>query len=423
MSVQPLNLSKMKRRNYFAFKNQLSFLFVAIIMVSCTDDRIGDLSEFNGEVNEVALQTYEQHGTIIPGQYIVQFQDDHLDVELKNLSSYVDQQRLVRSAYRKVARISEAKADEVVLAVYSRTIKGVAVRLTPEEVVSLRANASVKLIEPDRFVALGPGGGKGKPGGGGGSDPQVIPWGIGRVGGAGNGVGKTAWIIDSGIDLDHPDLNVDVARSRSFLGGKEADNPDDQNGHGTHVAGTVAALDNSIGVVGVAAGATVISIRVLDRRGSGSLSGVIAGVDYVAANGSVGDVANMSLGGGVSVSLDNAVISAAQTGVKFSLAAGNESDDANNHSPARANGANIYTISAMDVNDNFANFSNYGTAVDYCSPGVSIHSCWKGGDYSTISGTSMAAPHMTGLLLLGNISVDGFVNNDPDGNADPIAHR
>jgi subtilisin family serine protease len=206
-----------------------------------------------------------------------------------------------------------------------------------------------------------------------------------------------------------------VANSVSYVRG----DADDQNGHGTHVAGTIAAMDNAIGSRGVAPGAKVVAVRVLDRRGSGSTSGVIAGVDYVAGAAGSNDVANMSLGGGVSSSLDNAVIAASAT-CAFVLAAGNESDDADNHSPARANGNNIYTISAMDDNDNFAYFSNYGSGVDYCAPGVSIFSTWKGGGYNTISGTSMAAPHAAGVILLGNFRTDGTVNNDPDGNADSI---
>lgn len=132
----------------------------------------------------------------------------------------------------------------------------------------------------------------------------------------------------------------------------------------------------------------------------------------------------MSLGGGISTAIDQAVINAAaSSGVIFVLAAGNESDNANNHSPARANGQNVYTISASDSNDNFASFSNYGSAVDYCAPGVSVKSTWKGGSYNTISGTSMAAPHASGVFLLGNANTDGYVNNDPDGNPDPIIHR
>jgi subtilisin family serine protease len=252
---------------------------------------------------------------------------------------------------------------------------------------------------------------------------QVTPWGVTRVGDAGDGTGKTAWVIDTGIDMDHPDLNVDAGRSANFVR-RGKDTTDDGNGHGTHVAGTIAAVDNSFGVVGVAAGASVVAVRVLDNSGSGFYSDVIAGVDYVGANGSSGDVANMSLGGGPSSALDNAVKAAAAAGIKFALAAGNSSGDANDHSPARANGPNIYTVSAIDSGDDFASFSNYGNPpIDFAAPGVSVLSLWKGGGMNTISGTSMATPHVAGILLLGSVHTDGTANGDPDGNPDPIAHR
>jgi len=201
---------------------------------------------------------------------------------------------------------------------------------------------------------------------------------------------------------------------------------DDENGHGTHVAGTIGALDNTTGSLGVAPNTTVIPVRVLDRRGSGSNSGVIAGVDYVGANAMPGDCVNMSLGGGVSSALDDAVIAASnQSGAFFVLAAGNDGDDANNHSPARANGPNVFTISAIDSNDSMPSWSNYGNPpVDYAAPGVSILSLWKGGGTNTISGTSMASPHACAAIMManGNPSTSGTANGDPDGNSDPIVH-
>lgn len=215
---------------------------------------------------------------------------------------------------------------------------------------------------------------------------------------------------------------MDAGRSVSFLSGKQSTNPDDLNGHGTHVSGTIAAIDNTQGVIGVAAVATVVSVRVLDRRGSGTYGGVIAGVDYVSANGSTGDVANMSLGGGFSQAMNDAVEGAAVfSGVKFFLTAGNESTDAGSKSPASTDGANIYTISAMGQGDNWASYSNYGNPpIDFCEPGSSISSLWKNGGYKTISGTSMATPHAAGLALLGAIRDGGSVNGDPDGEPDTI---
>lgn len=253
---------------------------------------------------------------------------------------------------------------------------------------------------------------------------QSVPWGVARVkGGAGTGSGSgTAWVIDTGIDLDHPDLNVDSSRSRSFI---RDVSPDDGNGHGSHVAGIIGARDNGVGVIGVSPGATLVAVRVLDRNGRGANSDVIAGVNYVAANGQAGDVANMSLGGSVSTALDSAVIAAAATGVKFTLAAGNESDSATNHSPARANGPNVYTVSSFAKNDQWSSFSNYGNPpVDYAEPGSSIPSTYKDGGYATLSGTSMAAPHLAGILLTRSSPASGrTVKGDPDGNPDTIGTK
>jgi subtilisin family serine protease len=247
---------------------------------------------------------------------------------------------------------------------------------------------------------------------------QKKGWNITRVNGGTGSTSAIAWVIDTGIDLTHPDLNVDVGRSRNFSTGSS---PQDGNGHGSHVSGIIAAKDNSIGVVGVTPGATLVAVRVLNNAGSGTNSDVIAGVDYVAGAGQNGDVANMSLGGGISTALDSAVESAAATGVNFSCAAGNISADAYNYSPARACGAYVYTVSSFANGDNWSSFSNYGNPpIDYAEPGSSIYSTYKGGGYATLSGTSMAAPHLAGILIAGAVHSGGTVKGDPDGNPDTI---
>ena len=305
--------------------------------------------------------------------------------------------------------------------VYTTALQGFAANMSEQGLANMRANnPNIEYCEQDQVVTTGPIQAAAPPSGGGTVQPaQETPWGIARVNGGAAGTFATAWIIDTGIDFSHPDLRADQARSRNFV--ERETSPQDLNGHGTHVSGTIAALDNGIGVIGVAPGATVVAVRVLNKRGSGTNSGVIAGVDYVAQNGRAGDVANMSLGGGISTALDTAVLNASAGGVRFALAAGNETDDANNHSPGRVNGPNIYTISAFSVGDKWASFSNYGNPpVDFAEPGVSVKSTWINGGYNTISGTSMATPHMAGLLLAGAVRSGGTVIGDPAGPADTI---
>jgi subtilisin family serine protease len=305
--------------------------------------------------------------------------------------------------------------------VYSVALQGFAANMPDHAVERVQAaNPNIAYCEQDQVVSIPPVRAEARPGGGGSVQPaQETPWGIARVNGGAAGTFATAWVIDTGIELTHPDLSVDTARSRNFVANETS--PNDTNGHGTHVAGTIAALDNTIGVIGVAPGARVVAVRVLNRRGSGTNSGVIAGVDYVAQNGRPGDVANMSLGGGVSQALDDAVINGSAGGVRFALAAGNESDNANNHSPARANGPNLFTVSAFGIGDKWASYSNFGNPpIEYSEPGSSIKSTWLSGGYNTISGTSMATPHLAGLLLAGAVRNGGPVIGDPDGNPDPI---
>jgi hypothetical protein len=425
-----------------AFISNFIYVITVIIIsfVGCNKEKLIDIapaneasiSVYNNENLQDNVSIANYSSTPIPGQYIVAFNVKYRGTSIisKNLG-YNQKLKMLKNeipANFKNTGIVQANIKRT----YASSIKGFSAQITNKQVYILLNDERVESVEQDYAIVLSPiNEFKGKPPGkGNGSgdetlDSQEYPWGIYRVGGGVNYTGSaSAWIIDTGIDMDHPDLNVDQSMSKSFLTGPGSNrNPDDQNGHGTHVAGTVAAINNTIGVVGVAAGANVIAVRVLDKRGRGTYSGVIAGVDYVAANASYGDVANMSLGGGASTALDNAVIAAANNGIKFALAAGNSANDADNYSPSRANHSNIYTISAMNANDDWAYFSNFGNPpIEFCAPGVAVKSSWKGGGYNSISGTSMAAPHVCGLLLLGTIKTDGRVNGDPDGYADWIAH-
>lgn len=241
-------------------------------------------------------------------------------------------------------------------------------------------------------------------------------------------------IIDTGIDFEHPDLNVvggvDCAGGSPFNASCSTGG-DDDNAHGTHVAGTVGALDNGIGVVGVAPGARLWAVKVLDQQGSGYLSWILAGIDWVAANASTLEVANMSLGGsGFSQAEYDAIQGAVDSGVAVAVAAGNSDADAADFSPAGFD--NVLTVSALadfdgapgglsastcrsDQDDTLADFSNWGEAVQVTAPGVCILSTLplEEGEYGTFSGSSMASPHAAGALAL-------LASADPPGNATDV---
>lgn len=288
--------------------------------------------------------------------------------------------------------------------VYGSALNGYAATIPTERVARVRADARVAYVEPDGVMTA-----VAKPAVSA-SGVQSLPWGIDRIDAdasstlAGNGTGTvsnvSAYIIDSGIDTKHADLSV--VRHVNFAGGPNTD----CNGHGTHVAGTLAAKDNASDVVGVTPAAPLTGVKVLGCGGSGTTSGVIKGVDWVTANAKKPAVANMSLGGGVSATLDAAVKRSADSGVFYAVAAGNDGADACNHSPARAGTHNgVATTAATNSNDGEASWSNYGSCVDIWAPGVSIVSTKKGGGTTTMSGTSMASPHTGGggaLYLSGN---------------------
>lgn len=406
----------MKKRIFLSF---CAVAALSLFMYNCQDD-----SDINNpeEEAESRLITYSS-SKAIAGKYIVVLNDNafpsmmNRSVTSENFESIKSEMKNNAQALFSDNRIPVKPIEQV----YVNAVKGISLALTENEVKLLLNDKRVAYIEQDQTVSVSMGGPPGGGGGGGGSETQQTPWGITRVNGGVDGTGKIAYILDSGIDASHPDLIVDVSKGfNAFSSGPDSDLTFDGSGHGTHVAGTVAAIDNGIGVIGVAAGATVVPVKVLNRRGSGTISGVVAGIDFVSTRSDC-DAANMSLGGGYSQALNDAV-EAASSACPFALAAGNESTDAGTKSPASANGNNIYTVSSMAQGDVWSSFSNYGNPpVDYCAPGSSVLSTYKGDGYATLSGTSMASPHVCGILLLGNISTNGTVSGDPDGNADSIA--
>jgi subtilisin family serine protease len=292
---------------------------------------------------------------------------------------------------------------------------GFIARLSADQVRVLKQDGEVEMVEQDRIIKLGVGCFELV-------SPNTVQWGVRRTG-VGDGRGKRVWIIDTGVDTDHPDLDVDTILSKCFV--RNETSVEDDNGHGTHVAGIIGALNNSFGVVGVAAGARIIALKALDNDGEGSTSQLIRALNYVGQNANPGEVVNMSLGSDtVSPSLDNAVRTLAEKGILFSIAAGNDAKSASLSSPGRVNHPNVYTVSAIDSLGRFASFSDFGNdVVDLAAPGVRIVSTYSQGRYARLSGTSMAAPHVAGILVVEGkkITTRGVALNDPDGVADGIA--
>lgn len=362
-------------------------------------------------------------GDVIPGHYIVILRDG------------VDSQQ---------AADDLARQHGLALGhVYRSALRGFSAKVPAARLEKLRADPRVLLVDPDRVVAIEhhcvPGNSRhnncatptATPSGPT-STPttaplgQVIPTGIQRIHGpsssavAGDGAGSVpvdVAVVDTGIAA-HNDLNI-VGGYNCQAG--SVSNYSDGNGHGTHVAGTIGARDNNLGVVGVAPGARMWAVRVLNNSGSGSWSTVICGLDWVTARASTIEVANLSLGGtGLdgecgSSSLHLAICRAVNAGVTVVVAAGNSAANTAGYVPATYDEA--ITVSALadfdglsggsgsptcraDTDDTFANFSNFGADVDLIAPGVCILSTWTGGGYNTISGTSMASPHVAGAAAL-----------------------
>jgi len=313
-----------------------------------------------------ALAQEGRAGDAIPGQYIV----------------VVEQGRDAAS----VARWQDARQAHVF-----ESVNGFSATLDAAQVRALRASARVEYVEPDRVVTV--------------AATQTMdangdPWGLDRIDQRAlplsrtytytrSGSGVTAYVIDTGITSSHPDFGGRAANVYDAFGGSGSD----CHGHGTHVAGTIGGA-----TYGVAKAVLLRGVRVLNCSGSGSTSGIIRALDWMRFNAVRPAVANMSLGGGFSSSLNTATANLANSGVFVAVAAGNESQNACNVSPAST--AAAYTTAASDRTDLRAWFSNYGSCVDGYAPGVAIKSAWLGTGTRTISGTSMASPHVAGVGAL-----------------------
>ncbi len=289
-----------------------------------------------------------------------------------------------------VANLHSARYGAAVDHVWSQALHGYAAVIPNDRVAALRADQNVSYVVADGVAQ---------------TQDQTVPWGISKVGAdisstkAGDHTGSItnvdAYVIDTGIDMSHPDLNV--VEFKQYANGP----PRDCNGHGSHVAGTIGARDDTVGVVGVAPGIRLHAVKVLNCAGSGSWSDVISGINYVAGTTTRPAVANMSLGGSQNAAVDQAVRTAVANGVFFAVAAGNDGADACGHSPAAAGTTSgVDTVAATDSSDAEASWSNFGSCVDIWAPGVGIYSTYKSGSYATLSGTSMATPHVAGGAAL-----------------------
>ena len=393
--------------------------------------------EIRDQAQNFAKKLREVTGEKIPNDYIVVLKDDFLS-SVNSLAGKVQ---------------SEGATVEHV---FNHVLPGFVVNVPNDAVLeTIMQNPNVDYVQPDVKVKV---------------FAQSLPTGVDRIDGdlsstkSGDGSGSVnadIAILDTGIDLNHPDLNV--YKQVTFVPGTSNGNDDD--GHGTAVAGVAAAKDNSQGVVGVAPGARLWAIKVLDSNGMGSSSDIIKGIDYVTEHADEIDVVNLSFGAvGKNDALHNAIIRSVQAGVTYAAAAGNEGMDASNVFPASY--PEVIAVSAIvdtdgkcggistigttaGKNDTLASFSNYGPVVDLAAPGVIVKTTTIGDSYMSFSGTSAATAHVTGAVALyksehpgaspsdildslkklgskQNTQCDGnghgYFSGDPDDNAEPLLY-
>jgi len=379
---------KITQTEIFARSKKVLAISMAIASLSAINVTSINASEVDSKLRTV------NSSKVIKGQYIVVLKQQQVNQQVSIMSGHAPLNVAAMMEYRRNAVANMATEmsnmhNAKIKKQYHAALSGFAAQMSHKDMRALLADDRVAFIEQDQIMRAS-------------ATQSGATWGLDRIDQANlpldsnytytpDGTGVNAYVIDTGIMVGHSDFNGRAQNGWDFVDNDSVAN--DCNGHGTHVAGTIAST-----TWGVAKNVTVTGIRVLDCAGSGSNADVIAGVDWVAANAVHPAVANMSLGGGSSTALDNAVQAAIDSGVTFAVAAGNSNSDACVGSPNRVGDA--LTVASSTSSDARSSFSSWGSCIDIFAPGSSITSTWNNGGTNTISGTSMASPHVAGVVAL-----------------------
>ncbi len=389
VNMKKLKLDNIKQVKFFTRSKKA----IAISMAVATISSVGFTTHLSASDADSKFRAVSS-SKAVKGQYIIVLKEQQVNQQVSIMSGHAPLNATAMMEYRRnavaniateMSNLHNAKVNKQ----YHAALSGFSAQMSQKDMRVLLADERVAFIEQDQIMRAN-------------VTQTGATWGLDRIDQAdlpldGNftytpdGSGVNAYVIDTGVMVGHSDFGGRAQNGWDFVDNDSVAN--DCNGHGTHVAGSIAGT-----TWGVAKNVTVVGIRVLDCAGSGSNADVIAGVDWVTANAVHPAVTNMSLGGGSSTALDNAVQAAIDSGVTFVVAAGNSNSDACVGSPNRV--VDALTVASSTSSDARSSFSNWGSCIDLFAPGSSITSTWSDGGTNTISGTSMAAPHVAGVAAL-----------------------